>query len=923
MNLRFFFIRFFLVFIFYFYSFSPQAQVVINEFSCSNISFKADNYGNYEDWIELYNTGSSSVNLTNYYLSDDKTNLTKWQISSATISGNGYLLIYASGKNITTGTLHTSFKLTQTKPEAIVLSDPFAVIVDSLTILPAQTNHSRGRTTDGASTWSVFTTPTPNAANTNAKQEYASRPIVTSPAGFYSSAQTIFLLTPDTAVAIHYTTDGSTPTTLSPTFGSQINISTTTVVRARAFSNYSNIPASFVESNTYFINSNHTVAVVSVFGDSLGDLLAGSYIDPQVGLEYFDNAGQFQTESYGVSNKHGNDSWAYNQRGIDFISVDEYGYNYALQNKLFHTKTRQEFQRIILKASANDNYPFETGSAHIRDEYVHTLAQRGDLHLDARTWEPCILYANGKYWGVYDLREKVDDNDYTDYYYNQKNIQMLKTWGWTWSEYGGSQSQTDWNSLLNFITTNNMAVQSNYNYVDSLYNIKSLTDYFVLNSYVVCSDWLNWNTEWWRGMNQNAGSKKWKYCLWDEDATFGHYINYTGIPDQTAFADPCNPQALGDPGGEGHVPILNALLNNPTFKQYYISRFIDLSNTTFNCTYMQALLDSMIAVIQPEMQGHCNKWGGNVSQWQSNVQTMKTFIDTRCTALAQGLVDCYQLSGPFKLTFNVAPAGTGNVKINSITPTSYAFSGNYFGNIDILLKATADSGYVFDHWELFYNSISPSINDSNAVLTLTKADSVIAHFKPQGQVQTYNLIVIIDPPSLGNNVKLNLLTLTSFPWSAVYPVGTNISLSALPAANYNFNYWELHKHSVAPDSSNVNVAFTTAYDDTVTAHFLKKEDTIIIPPLPTGGVAYVPTGFSPNDDNNNDVLYLYGSIAEFELVIYNRWGQQVFRTTDQTKGWDGTFDGTLLNSGVFAYKLKGKLSDGTEVNKHGNITLMR
>ena len=95
------------------------------------------------------------------------------------------------------------------------------------------------------------------------------------------------------------------------------------------------------------------------------------------------------------------------------------------------------------------------------------------------------------------MREKVDDHDFTDYYYDQdkNNIQFLKTWGGTWVEYGGPQAQTDWDNLKNYITTNSMANQANYQTVKSQYNTGSVIDYFLLNSYVVCGDWLNWNTQ--------------------------------------------------------------------------------------------------------------------------------------------------------------------------------------------------------------------------------------------------------------------------------------------------------------------------------------------------------------------------------------------------------------------------------------------
>ncbi|HEY6162591.1 MAG TPA: CotH kinase family protein [Bacteroidia bacterium] len=729
---------------------TTNAQLVINEWSASNISNTADNFGNYEDWIELYNAGTSAVNLAGYHLSDKATNPTKWTFTSGSIAPNGLLLVWASGRNISTGpNYHTNFSLLQTKPKMIVLADPGGIILDSLTLRPAQKNHSRGRTTNGNTTWGVFTNPTPGANNSGAMQNYATKPSMSVAAGFYSSAQTVTISSPDPNITIYYTTDGSTPTTSSTQYTSPVNIAATTVLRAKAFSSTPSIPASFVESNTYFINVSHTVPVVSIFGDQIQTLMNGTQISPQTGLEFFDKNGVFKTESYGESNKHGNDSWSYPQRGIDFVSIDEYGYNYQLKNQFFTNSTRTGFKRVILKAAASDNYPFEDTSnpchwgpngqlngCHIRDAYIAVLSENANLHLDSRKCTFTILFVNGQYWGVYDFREKVDDKDFTNYYYNQDtpDIEFLQTWGGTWEAYSPTvgQAQNDWNSFVNFVTSNNMALPANYNYVDSVYNVKSLADYMVLNSYVVCSDWLNWNTEWWRGLDTNGQHKKWAYCLWDEDATFGHYINWSNVPNTTVNADPCNPQSMGDPGGQGHIPVLNALLTNPTFKQYYISRFIDLSNTYFKCTYMQHVLDSMVAVIQPEMTNHCAKWGGSVTQWQQNVTDMKNWIDTRCQVLAQGLMNCYNLTGPYNLAVNVVPAGAGTVKINSITPGTYWYNGSYFGNINILFKANANSGYVFDYWEVNHDTVAATINDSNVTMMMTQGDTVIAHFRLNG-----------------------------------------------------------------------------------------------------------------------------------------------------------------------------------------------
>jgi gliding motility-associated-like protein len=86
---------------------------------------------------------------------------------------------------------------------------------------------------------------------------------------------------------------------------------------------------------------------------------------------------------------------------------------------------------------------------------------------------------------------------------------------------------------------------------------------------------------------------------------------------------------------------------------------------------------------------------------------------------------------------------------------------------------------------------------------------------------------------------------------------------------------------------------------------------------------FVPNGFSPNGDNNNDVFYIFGLIAKLDFTVFDRWGQVVFATKDQAQGWDGTFNGKKLESGIYAYKLTLTNSKGVVTQKAGNITLMR
>lgn len=725
-----------------------QAQVVINEYSCSNMTGPTDAFGQREDWVELYNTTGAAIDLTGYYLSDDDGDPMKWQIPSGNIAANGYKMVFCSGRGVVSGTqYHPNFNLKQTENEWIVLTSPGGTTVDFIQITqPTKENHSWARTTNGAATWTLCTTPTPNAANAGGVAYYYPTPVMSVPQGFYPGAQSVTITCSDPSATIRYTTNGSEPTAASTAYTVPININATTVLRAKAFGTGQ---SSFCASNTYFINVDHTMPVLSIAGQQVYDLVAngnGWGTNYKGFFEYFEEDNTFISEGEGDYNKHGNDSWAYDQRGFDFIMRDQFGYNDDVEHQIFPETPRDEFQRLILKPAANDNASFEPGGAHIRDAFVHTLSQKADLKMDERTWKPCIVYLNGQYWGVYEVREKVDDHDFTKYYADQDeyHLQYLKTWGSTWSEYGGGQAQTDWNNLRTFIASNNMGVAANFENVDTTLNWESLVDYFVLNSYVVTMDWLNWNTAWWRGTDPAGDKKRWRYTLWDMDATFGHYINYTGVPDPSANADPCNVENLPNPGGQGHTDILEKLIDeNPMVEQYYIARYADLVNTYLSCDYMTFLLDSMINEIDPEMPGQIAKWGGiSYGGWQGNVNALEAFINQRCAAIQQGMIDCYDLSGPYQLIVDVSPAGAGEVQVNSIWPASYAWTGEYYGGMETNFQAQANTGYVFSHWENTANTFTQPVTSDQNAMEINAPVTVTAVF-------------VLDTPDWDNDGVLN------------------------------------------------------------------------------------------------------------------------------------------------------------------------
>jgi len=714
-------------------------QVIINEYSASNRALH-DGFGRTEDWVELWNPTANYVNLAGYHLSDNPNNPLKWQISSGFIPPNGKVLVFCSGRDISSGVVfHANFRLSQLKPEHLILSDPQGNMMESYVLWRTQNGHSYGRTSDGATQWGVFETSTPYQVNVGSKGDYASTPVFSVSSGHYATAQTVGISPQNPNEHIRYTLNGSEPGTGSALYTNPLLLNQTTVIRARSFPNDTTLLPGFIETGTYFINENHSLPMISISGNmDLPQLFGGNAsLNPVGSFEYFDKYGTLVDKTVGDFNKHGNDSWSYPQRGADFVSRDEYGYNDVLRHTFFSTTPRGEFQRLILKAAANDNYPFESGGAHIRDSYVQTLAQVSGLNLDERSSVNVVLYLNGQYHGVYDLREKVDDHDYTDFYYGQDRLhpesdlylQFLKTWGSTQAEYGNQPAEDSWALLRQYVQNNHMNNPTHFALVDSLLDIESLIDYFVLNSFVVSRDWLNYNTGWWRGLNPQGDARKWRYILWDQEGGLGHYINFTGMPNVTALANPCQVESL-TVANNGHVQILSKLINqNPQVRQRYITRYADLLNTHFSCSQIIGLLDSMVAVISPEMPRHILRWSaGTMTEWQNNVQEVRSFLQTRCSSLVTSLASCYNLTGPFPCTYEVFPQGTGRIKMNSEWLPVYPFQAQMYGNIETLLRAEAIPGYDFSHWEAD-SVIILNINASDISVNFTHQTRITAHFK--------------------------------------------------------------------------------------------------------------------------------------------------------------------------------------------------
>ena len=761
---------------FIFASFLLPAQVVVNEYSASNLNSFVDGFGKTEDWIELANIDAVDVDISGWYISDKFDNPTKYQIPAGTIiPANGFLVFSCSGRDkFVNNEYHTNFKLTQTKPgDGIVLSDASGTVLESHELELTLVEHSRCREMDGDPTWKICTEPTYGTSNIASPKysRYTATPSMDLAAGFYEGTQSVSMINNEPNSVLRWTATGHDPTENSVEFTTPANVITTKVLKARAYSNDPDVLPGKIVFNTYFIDEDFSLAVFSVGAEDVLELAGGQgELIPIGSLEYFNVNKEREAISYGSLNRHGQDSWALDHRSLDWISRDEMGYSKAVDAPLFSYSDRNEYQKFMFRNSGDDNYPAindwaHQGSCHIRDEYVQELSREGGMKLDTRAVERVILFLNGNYWGVYGMRERPVDHDYTDEYYDQGkyDIQYLSTWGDTEIEYGGLPALQEWRGIRDFILENDMSDPANYEIASDSINMLSMIDYMIVNLTVVASDWMNYNTGWWRGRNPEGDHKKWGYMLWDLDATFDYYINYSGVPNTNPDAVACDIEEIGQfmdvffpnenfsqTGPEGidgnvgkHIKLFLKLLDeNETFKQLYYSRYADMMNTVYSCENMNETLDRMLAVIEPEMPRQIERWGGSMEEWEENVDDLKDFVNERCTLLDDGMLECYdELSGPYNVTLLVEPDGVAEIDFNTLDIEEFPWTGDYFGGMDNLIKTKLftpfEDQYVFSHWESTSgNIIFPDETSQEGTISFAAADTLIAVYADPLSIET-------------------------------------------------------------------------------------------------------------------------------------------------------------------------------------------
>jgi len=716
---------------FFFLPSLSYAQIVINEVCSKNSAVIEDEFGDTSDWIELFNAGNSAINLEGYYLSDKVDNLTKWQFPNKTIAPDSFLLIFASGEDVVDIFCHTNFKLSSTG-ETLILSDENEVEIDRIAIPPLQEDHSYGKLIDGNNELSFFEIPTPKASNSNGSNyEFAAVPTFVTQKHFYENTTTIEIapcMQPNCIT--RFTRDGNIPNENSEIYSAPINLDTTTCIRAVTFAD--DFYPSPTATQTYFINTHHSLPVMALASapdnfwdweegifqlgpnaeDTFPNLGANFWEDTQIPLhmEYYLN-NNLEVEFDVSTRVHGGKAARTRPMKALRLLTDGEVPSTGLSYPFFYNKNINNFRRLVIRNASGDyNY------THCRDAYMQRYFIDEKLDLDVLAHQPMAVYINGVYWGVMNLREKIDR-----FYINENHgvdkdsIDLLEE-----DVIVIEGTADEYFSNYNFIVSNDLSIQSNFEIGASYFDISNLTDYFITQTYVNNTDFPNNNIKFWQPTTANG---KWRYLFFDMDVSMGRH-GWT-----KAKVDNFNP-LLENPANNKFIYILLAFLKNKDFRNHFINRYADLMNTTFKVDKLIAETEKTEAEIDEEMKRHFEKWTWpGYDTWKNHrFAGLYDFIRDRPAFQREFVRQQFELPNEVNLTLRTYPHDAGEIKINTIIPDSLPWSGYYYNGVPVTLTIIPNNGFTFSHWESLYTILS---KDASASITYNfeQDDAITAFFE--------------------------------------------------------------------------------------------------------------------------------------------------------------------------------------------------
>lgn len=674
-----------------------NGQIRINEFMASNANvLYDDDYYNFPDWVELYNAGDTEISGY-YYLSDDPNNLEMWGRHFSLEAGE-YHLVYCDGES---GHDHAPFGL-DNDGETLYLSSSDGEIVDTVTFGTQYTDISYGYS---ASTkkWHYCAQPTPNAVNTLSEgTKRAFKPYFIKPPGQYTSAQQVDIYSGLDNADIHYSIDGSVPGKGNDQFNNTLDINSSTVLKTKSYAD-GWLPSETV-ANTYLINEpSCTLPILSISTnpDYLWDNQIGIYVEGTNGItencsdgprnwnqnwersayiEYFDDQGQIQISQPGGIKVSGGCSRQNDLKTLSIYARGKYGDN-DFDYPFFKSKPKQEeYRSLFLRNSGND-----WGYTMMRDAAIQHMAI-GAMDIDYQAYQPVRVYMNGDFWGLMNIREKLDEEYFFhNYGLNDDQIDFLE-----WENKVIRGSYEGYNAMLEMADQQDLSDQSNYEAIVEQIDIEEYINYMSLHIYVANTDWPGNNIKFWR---PHGG--KWRWIVYDTDFGFSLY-NDLSNHETLHFATEENGPDWPNPPWS--TQLFRNLLENESFRNQFAQSLITHMNTTFHPDKFNFIVDSLADMISDEIVLFKQEYGGSYQDWEWQVERLKSASQARFNFMPDYIASFFGLENKIPLTVRNDNKSKGNVKVNQAIVTHSPLTMMSYQGLPYTIEALPASGYAFDHW---------------------------------------------------------------------------------------------------------------------------------------------------------------------------------------------------------------------------------
>jgi len=735
-------------------SIAQPVELYINEFQASNISSVRNPYtGGYTDWFEIYNGGTTGVEIGGFYLTDDPLDPQKWRVPfDSVIHAGGYMVFWADDINEFN---HTNFKLGR-GGEFIGIYDDQGNVIDSVSFGYQEDDLSYGRRLDDLQAWVFYQIVTPGYANADTYLSgRADNPIFSTPGGYFPGSQSVQLTATDPTVQFHYTFDGTIPTESDPLYTQPIVIDSTTALRVRSFTS-GKLP-SHPNTQTYFIDEEINLPFVSLvtdpdnlFDDEIGIYVIGTNGIPgyctdkpmnvnqdwerPINVEIYDTSGMVELNQLaGVKIFGGCSRTRYPQKSLSLFARAQYGKG-SFDCQLFKDKPIYSFESFILRNSADDcRYTM------FKDAMGQAILEGMDI--DRQAYRPAVVFINGQYWGIHNIREKLNEHYVVENFnldLNEVNL-LTRNPENEWNvEYG---SAGHYNVMISYVQLHDMLGDEDYEYVSSKMDLQNYIDYQIAEIYLSANDWPSNNIKFWRATS--GPQDRWRWIIYDLDNCF-FYIERNTLELAT---DPWCYCIWPNPPWS--TLLFRRLLINERFRNEFIQRYAWHMNTTFLPDRIYHFIDSMKANIEPEIPRHIERWGGqtvpepehwigptfnSIEEWEGHIDGMKWFVSERRPHATQHVLDYFGIEGMVSVSIVNEQPEAGKIKITGYPMAGTFHIGEYFMNIPLEIKAIPVLGYKFSHWDY---SVAASGSEtkrlSSPVLKLLPEEnfSLVAHFESE------------------------------------------------------------------------------------------------------------------------------------------------------------------------------------------------